>query len=307
MLSASLHTARIGAAVYYTALQLLRVTAIQRRLRNAALVLCYHNVVPPREAPTGDQGLHVTADRFARHMHWLSTHYEVVRVRDLLTRMARGQSLRSVAAVTFDDGYAGVFEHAVPILHSLHVPATVFVVADAPPTREAFWWDYPTVAARATPARRRRWLAELRGDSAAILGEVGSARAMLLPATHRAGTWDAIRASIRCGIDIGVHSSTHRALPTLDDGELEQEIVGSRAVIHRATGIWPDTFAYPYGVSDARVRERVRAAGYQAAFGLDSGLIHSGANRWSLHRINIPAGISDRAFEAWTAGLHGRA
>jgi peptidoglycan/xylan/chitin deacetylase (PgdA/CDA1 family) len=307
MLAVYLHTARLGATMYYRALQALQVTAIQRRLRNAALVLCYHNVVAPRDGGTGDTSLHVTSDRFAHQMRWLAAHYEIVPLRDLLERIARGASLRSLAAITFDDGYAGVFEHAVPILYSMRIPATVFVVADAPAKREAFWWDHPEVAARATPTRRRHWLERLRGDSAAIRAEIGSARAMLLPPSHRAATWDAIRASLRSGIEIGVHSATHRSLPTLSDEELEREIVGSRADIHRATGTWPDTFSYPYGIASQRVRERVRAAGYRAAFGLERGLNGAGTDVWDLHRINIPASISDRAFEAWTAGLYGRA
>jgi peptidoglycan/xylan/chitin deacetylase (PgdA/CDA1 family) len=103
-----------------------------------------------------------------------------------------------------------------------------------------------------------------------------------------------------------VHSATHRSLPTLTDAELEYELVASRAVVHRATGIWPEFFAYPYGRWDARVRARVHAAGYRAAFTLDPGLNDASSDLLALPRINVPAGISDAAFEAWTAGLQAR-
>ena len=87
------------------------------------------------------------------------------------------------------------------------------------------------------------------------------------------------------------------------DDELEHEIVSSRAAIHEATGIWPELFAYPYGLWDQRVREHVRAAGYRAALTLDAGLNRTRSDPWSLRRVNVPARISDAAFEAWTAGL----
>jgi peptidoglycan/xylan/chitin deacetylase (PgdA/CDA1 family) len=108
------------------------------------------------------------------------------------------------------------------------------------------------------------------------------------------------------GIDVGVHSATHRSLPTLTDAELEQEVVTSRAVVWRATGVRPEFFAYPYGLSDSRIRSIVRRAGYRAAVSLGSGLNTAPADPWCLRRVNVPAGISDAAFEAWTAGFLSR-
>jgi peptidoglycan/xylan/chitin deacetylase (PgdA/CDA1 family) len=75
-------------------------------------------------------------------------------------------------------------------------------------------------------------------------------------------------------------------------------------MVHRATGVWPVSFAYPYGHWNSRVRELVRFAGYRAALTLDSGLNAAAADPWSLRRVNVPARISDAAFEAWAAGLH---
>ena len=107
-------------------------------------------------------------------------------------------------------------------------------------------------------------------------------------------------------MDLGVHSATHRSLPSLTDAELEYELVTSRSIVHRATGACPEFFAYPYGRWDARVRARVRAAGYRAALTLDAGLNDAASDLLALPRINVPAGISRAAFEAWTAGLQAR-
>lgn len=302
----SVRAARLGATLYYGGLRTLRVTTVKRRLRNAGLILCYHNVVATDDDTIGDAGVHLPRERFERQMRWLAAHYELVPLRVFITRLAAGANLRSVAAITFDDGYAGVFEHALPALEALRIPATVFVVAKAVGESAGFWWDQPEMVAAATPEARVRWLNELRGDGAAISADMGVSGVLNLPRTHRPADWDTIRRTIGNGIDIGVHSATHRSLPALSDADLEHEIVASRATIYRATGIWPEVFAYPYGLSDGRVRALVRSAGYRAALGLEAGLNDARADVWCLRRINVPAGISDAAFEAWTAGLYGR-
>jgi peptidoglycan/xylan/chitin deacetylase (PgdA/CDA1 family) len=292
---------RLGSAIYYGGLRALGVTAVNRWLRDAGLILAYHNVVPTAGDRTGDPGLHVPRECFERQMRWLVAHYDVVPLRELIDRLRAGASLRSVAAVTFDDGYAGVFEHAAPILDALSIPATVLLVAEAVGRAAGFWWDQSEIVDSSTPGRRARWLNELRGDGA-VIWPSGNGN---LPASHRAADWATIRAGLGRGIEIGVHSATHRSLPTLSDAELEYEVVGSRAIVHRATGVCPEVFAYPYGHWDSRVRSLVRAAGYRAGLTLDYGLNGTWADPWALRRVNVPAMIVDAAFEAWASGLHG--
>jgi peptidoglycan/xylan/chitin deacetylase (PgdA/CDA1 family) len=293
---------RLG-PLFYGGLRALGLPAANRRLQDAGVILCYHNVVPADGEGRGGPGLHVGDSRFERQMRWLAAHYTVVSVREIVERMASAASMRSLAAVTFDDGYAGVFELAVPILARLGMPATVFLVSDAPGRPAGFWWDQPDVVSSIDEDRRKHWLTALRGDGEAILSTVAAEGARDLDRAHRPADWRVIRASLGGGIELGAHSATHRSLPALTDAELDYEIVSSRVAIQAATGVWPEVFAYPYGLWDQRVRERVRAAGYRAALTLDGGLNRTGSDPWSLRRVNIPARISDAAFEAWTAGL----
>jgi peptidoglycan/xylan/chitin deacetylase (PgdA/CDA1 family) len=301
-----LQARRLGAALYYGSLRGFGLTALERRFRDAGSILCYHNVVPAVDATVGDPALHLPREYFEQQMRWLRDHYHVVSLRELVDRVAAGRSLRSTAAVTFDDGYAGVFEHALPILEALGIPATVFVVAGAVGQSAGFWWDRPEIVDSATPGRRETWLTEMRGDGDVIVASDARAADPGLPASHRPADWATMRAAFGRGLDLGAHSVTHRSLPTLSDSELEHEVVASRATLYRATGIEPEFFAYPYGLWDPRVRTRVLSAGYRAAFTLDDGRNGAHADPWSLRRINIPAGISGPAFEAWAAGFHGR-
>jgi peptidoglycan/xylan/chitin deacetylase (PgdA/CDA1 family) len=286
--------------------------ALARRLSGGSVILCYHNVVAGSDADASDRlGLHMSLPTFERQMRWLVAHYDVVPLAELVGRASRRQSLRGTAAVTFDDAYDGVFEHAWPLLQSLKIPATVFVVAEAPGRDAGFWWDDPEVLRAYSPAQRRRWLTVDRGDGGTIVEALTAERRPWQPPRWcRPAAWHTIADAATTGLQLGVHSATHRSLPALEDGDLRREVVDSRAIITERTGVTPEFFAYPYGLWNDRVRRAVRAAGYRAAFTLEDD--HAGgrggamADPWTLPRVNIPAGIEDAAFEAWTAGLRPR-
>lgn len=293
------------ASLGYAALKLAGVTTVARRLRSGGLILCYHNVTPDAAAgPWGGLGLHMPLSAFARQVRWLAATYAVIPLEHVVDRLAHGLSLRGTAALTFDDAYAGVFDHAWPLLRDLRLPATVFVVAQAPGQSTDFWWDHPAVLRAHSPARREHWLTALRGDGAAVVASLGPHADTPLRPPHacRPADWQTIADAARCGLRLGVHSATHRSLPALDEIDLQREVLESRDEITRRTGAIPEFFAYPYGLWNDRVREVVRSAGYRAAFTLERGL-GIGTDPWALARMNVPAGIGHAAFQAWTAGL----
>ncbi len=157
-----------------------------------------------------------------------------------------------------------------------------------------------------TSTSRERWLTELKGDAESITSALSLVTPTRLPASQRPAAWERIAAAAAQGLEIGSHSASHRTLTTLDDVEVEREIVASRETIEARTGARPECFAYPYGEWDTRVRDAVRAAGYRSAVSLDYGLNGARADPWALARVNIPSGITLPAFEAWVAGLHPR-
>jgi peptidoglycan/xylan/chitin deacetylase (PgdA/CDA1 family) len=295
------------ASLCYGTLKVSGLTSLARRLSSGGVILGYHNVVAATEtSPSATLGLHMPLPTFERQMRWLASKYDVVPLDELVGRLSRRRSLRGLAAVTFDDGYRGVFDHAWPLLRDLSVPATVFVVAEAPGRDAGFWWDDPDVLRAYSPARRQDWLTALRGDSATIVESLGQARSpgrLVLPPCCRPADWQTITDAAAAGLRLGVHSATHRALPALDDDDLRREVVDSRDVIRRRTGVTADFFAYPYGLWNDRVRRAVRAAGYLAALTLAYGHNAPTADPWALSRVNVPAGIEDAAFQAWASGL----
>jgi peptidoglycan/xylan/chitin deacetylase (PgdA/CDA1 family) len=152
----------------------------------------------------------------------------------LLLRQARALSRFRRVHATFDDAFrsaATIF----PALRDLGVTLQLFVCTGY--TREG----------------KPLMIPELAGDDARELATM---------------PWDEVRAHADDGVLVGSHAVTHPHLPALGDDELRRELRESKAEIEDELRRACPDFAYPYGEHDARVREAVRAAGYERAYAL---------------------------------------
>lgn len=96
-------------------------------------------------------------------------------------------------------------------------------------------------------------------------------------------SWEQLGRLAEAGWEIGSHTRTHRHLVGLEDNALDDELRGSREDCERRLGRPCRSLAYPYGDSDARVRDATRAAGYAAATGQPARLTDAG--RFCVARI----------------------
>jgi peptidoglycan/xylan/chitin deacetylase (PgdA/CDA1 family) len=286
----------------YSGLQIFGIPALRRRASQAAPILCYHNVVPDGFGG-GDPGLHLPLSEFRWQMGWLGAHYQVVTLEALAGRIRNGRSVKGMAAVTFDDAYHGAVAHAWPLLRQLKMPATLFVPTRLIDGGRAFWWDHPLVATAMSEHYREVWLGELQGDATLIGSVLAETDPVLVPRAQRPADWAMIAQAASEGLDLGMHSATHRNLVTLDNDQLAHDLAEGRRTLATRCGVDARLFAYPYGHHDARVRAAVGLCGTAAAVTLDFGLNDASSDLLALHRVNIPASISRPAFASWTAGL----
>jgi peptidoglycan/xylan/chitin deacetylase (PgdA/CDA1 family) len=216
-----------------------------RPKRPGTPILMHHQVGPHRPGSPLNRW-RVTEKDFESQLDTLQRlGYQGVALRDLVASPA--PETRRVV-LTFDDGYRGVKERAVPTLLSHGFAATVFVVADR--TGGVNDWD-----------------GEIPGEP-------------LLSA-------DEIRGLHGAGIEIGSHGATHRALTALPDAELAREVAGSKETLERLTGAPVTSFCYPYGNFDDRVVEAVRAAGYRAATVIRGGISKDLSDPFRLKRVAV--------------------
>jgi peptidoglycan/xylan/chitin deacetylase (PgdA/CDA1 family) len=93
------------------------------------------------------------------------------------------------------------------------------------------------------------------------------------------------------GCEIGNHTMDHVDLVPLTPENQVREIYDNSALIARDIGVWPQSFAYPAGFTDANVMAAVAATpGLETAVVQQSSKLQNWANRWQLPRIRVGPG-----------------
>jgi len=224
-------------------------------------VLMYHRVGTPHDVADGTYC--ITPAAFTAQMAALAAAgYQPLTI-NAFADWLDGAPTRSDArpfVLSFDDGFAGVYEHAFPVLRKLGWPATVFLVAGLVGDHDR-WMQSPGLARPLTPLLSPAQIVEMTG----------------------------------AGFSFHSHSMTHRSLTALAGDALVEEIAGSRERLRAMLGTPVEFFAYPYGHLDTQVIAAVRAAGYRAAFSVQPGFNRRDVDRFRIRRLDVFGHDSPRA------------
>lgn len=98
-------------------------------------------------------------------------------------------------------------------------------------------------------------------------------------------SWQQIRELQSSGVTIGSQTHTHPHMHRLSDEEVRAEISTSNGRFIEELGLGPELFAYPYGEYSQFVIDAVKDAGFRAAFGQNSGIMHSADDQFQLPRF----------------------
>jgi peptidoglycan/xylan/chitin deacetylase (PgdA/CDA1 family) len=127
-------------------------------------------------------------------------------------------------------------------------------------------------------------------DAMPILREKGWGGLLNLKSEGSDLSSNQVRKMIRAGWEVASHTVTHPDLTTIDDEQLERELVDSRRTLQQDLGAPIDNFCYPAGQYDERVAAAVEAAGYRGATTVEPGLAERG-DPFELRRIRINFGF----------------
>jgi peptidoglycan/xylan/chitin deacetylase (PgdA/CDA1 family) len=268
------------------------------------LILGYHRVVEDFAvaARTEMPSMLISAAMFEHHLEWLGRQFRFVSLDDIGEHATTGAPFDDpVVAITFDDGYRDVYEHAYPTLKRKGIPAAVFVVTDLVggdgcQTHDKLYHFLAKAFARWTDPRRELLgvLGDLRiprGHTfrghdltsplltvAALLRtlsqvDVGRLIAHLETFTGQATcdlprsvTWPMVAEMRRAGFTIGSHTKTHASLPMETPEAVADEIVGSKHALEQHLGESVIHFAYPGGQFTPGIVDAVAAAGYRFGY-----------------------------------------
>lgn len=282
---------------------------IRRTHAQQLLVLAYHNIAPSGSDIAGDQSLHLPQDAFAAQLDALLETHDVVSLHDAVTslRSADRRAQRPLAAITFDDAYSGALTAGVAELRRRDLPATVFITPGFLDGK-AFWWDsLSDPVTGLDPTLRGRALAQGRGLLAEVLplaNDLGVPQ-RAVPSHARGASTDMLAAALdHPRLTFGAHTWNHPNLMTLSDDELAYELTAPLQWLGQFGDRALPMISYPYGLTDDRVQDAARNAGYVSAFMIDGGWTTPAPHdRLTIPRMNVPAGVTRNGFTLRTAGV----
>lgn len=300
------------------ALALSRLAAGQSR----AVVLRYHSVSAASDRADRylDHGLTLSPEAFERQIRFVSRHYTIVPLQDIVDCLRRGRRLyRRAVAITFDDGYRDNYTRAFPILRRYQAPATFYLTTGCIDNRQVLWTAYLRYLLT-TSRREELRLAkpealsfdlsrpELRETAfrtlvvrmknvptpdrhallAAVADQLDVDDAPLKEIMMR---WEEVREMHNNGMSFGAHTVTHPNLPNTAPEEAELEIRESKETIegHLKTRIYD--FSYPNGRGSShlteQIKEIVRQSGFRSAVTSLAGCIEPGTDLFALKRVGV--------------------
>lgn len=161
--------------------------------------------------------------------------------------------------ITFDDGYLDTLENAIPVLLDFNMRAVIFVMGN-------------------------RNLKTARWDE---LGDYDICPLM---------SDEQIRTAQNLGFEIGAHSLDHFPLTYLSENDIKYEVTKSKIAIENVLNKSIQTFSYPYGSVDERVKRIVSESGFLFACGVFSGAAKFSQSMMDFRRLAIKQDTSKLKF-----------
>ena len=236
------------------------------RNRQRMIILLYHRVSDDLR-----DSLTVGIEQFDAQMEWLSRHYSVVSIADIVHDRIPRNNARPVVAITFDDGYLDNYEHAVPILLRHQIPAAFFVSTGLIGRSDGFAHD---------------------------LKRLGHP----LPTM----SWEHLKQMHDFGFLIGSHTVTHLNCGEANEDLVRRELIESRDDLRQNLGLDEVIFAYPFGGRSnmtASVLGMVRELGYAGCLSAYGGYIGGRIDPYNIERMGIECNFSMLAFRARLEGF----
>jgi peptidoglycan/xylan/chitin deacetylase (PgdA/CDA1 family) len=226
-------------------------------------VLMYHEIAGP---PETSSRLAVSPDAWAAQLAYLHDEgYQTVTMAELSTVLADrgGQLPDRTAVLTFDDGYQDFYSRAMPLLDRYGFTATLYVTTG--------------------------WVQD----------------AGPLPGGRRPGrmlSWSQIAEAAGAGIEVAAHSRLHPQLDQLPGKLLRHELSASKAQLEDKLGSPVTGLAYPFGYSNAKVREAARELGYDYGCAVGNAMISEESDLFALPRLTIGRSTGMSAFQQVVGG-----
>jgi peptidoglycan/xylan/chitin deacetylase (PgdA/CDA1 family) len=291
--------------------------------RNSFIVLNYHRIGNWQDTPYDENVFSANEDDFAAQMGILKRKTAVVSLDEALDLLMKAKPFRGIATlVTFDDGYIDNYQKAFPILQSMDLPATFFLVTAFIGSDNLPWWDqiaylvrnselsqldmdYPHqlslslgTGCRTTAIQEVISIYKVSSDPDKFLRHLeDSLKTKRSISRNRMFlNWAEAREMITRGMDVGAHTHSHCCLGRLSLEDQVRELDTSRRLLEGGLMRRVDVLAYPYGTEESFNSDTfvaLQKTGYRAAYSYFGGLNLPGKSyAFNLMRSGVDRTIS---------------
>jgi peptidoglycan/xylan/chitin deacetylase (PgdA/CDA1 family) len=291
-------------------------------------------------------GKHISYRVLKDHLTFIARHYRVVPLTQIVKTLANGGRLpRKAVFITFDDGYSGNYEVALPLLRELGLPATFFVPTYYVENRQPLLYDILDAAIKYTRKTRAKIpLAEtpeilnLENEQIkynAVTKVHGILKAMSFETQHEfldefvyelgfasadsvpllgphvvPVKWAQLREMSNAGMEIGSHTHRHIVLGRVAAELAEEELIVSKRLLDRNLEQSCSLFCYPNGhyPDDGNdfTNMLVKKTGYSCATYMDLGITTRATDPYFLTRYSLGLYSSMNALRSNLTGANPR-
>jgi peptidoglycan/xylan/chitin deacetylase (PgdA/CDA1 family) len=281
----------------------------RRSLRGKLIILTYHSFC--KDWPRGLFNS-LPVHRFEKQIRFLKKKFNFVSLQQGLENLKLGRSAdKPYLAITIDDGFQDNYIHALPILQSYDVPATIFLATDFIDTGRPPWptqiieilertknqvietpfrAELRSLAARGVLARKLKkdWSPLSPVERFERLSELRKHLGVDENTSYAPLTWNQVHKMRTSGICFGSHTVFHSILPDVDNSVVEQELMESKQRLEAKLQEPCVLFAYPDGKHDLNSRNKVATYEFLTAVTQDKGINQNADKQLELKRIEIP-------------------
>jgi peptidoglycan/xylan/chitin deacetylase (PgdA/CDA1 family) len=269
-----------------------RTAAAAAAIRGRRLVFVFHRIVEGSERSGGIVPTR-SRDVFRRQLEHILEMGDIVPLTQMLSETS--VSARPRFALTFDDDSTTHHDIVLPLLRELRITATFFVMGRSMQGLSSLWFEKldAMILARGiaevadgigVTTRDAQVLAERCENDTRLQQRLEDEEIVVDGRLDR----DDIKVLADAGMGIGFHTLQHRILTGLSDEAIDAALRDGRDELEAAVGEPVVLFAYPHGKADDRIADRVRSAGYHAAWTGRPHAIAPGSDRYQLGRWEPP-------------------
>jgi peptidoglycan/xylan/chitin deacetylase (PgdA/CDA1 family) len=282
--------------------------ALRALLSARTAILMFHGLTD-REHTGCENGQHkhLHVDKFEEFLKFLTRHYRIVALEEVVGCLQRGQTPpRRGVVLTFDDGFLSNHQLAFPLLKRHGAPAMVFLATEYVDERRLIWTDRvdqfchaagKSVAELRAIKFRLKKLPQEEIEAAVSALESGSGT---LPSRsddprvapiHRSLGWEEVREMQASGlVTFGAHTHTHKILGRCRQETIKSELSRSKSLIEHETGRLCEHFCYPNGgVGDftEESEQLCKEAGFASTLTTIPGWVREGMAPYLLPRFGV--------------------